>query len=100
MLTPAQITEFKTQGYLRSAKVLDDDQVEILRAEVERVITERDNADIPQPVLCHNFTHNEAAPVWQIVNIWQASAPFKSLTTNSMICEEMAQLTGADSLRI
>jgi hypothetical protein len=41
MLTPAQITEFKTQGYLRSAKVLDDDQVEILRAEVERVITER-----------------------------------------------------------
>ena len=35
MLTPAQINEFKTQGYLRGAKVLDDAEVEILRAEVE-----------------------------------------------------------------
>ncbi|MCF7759973.1 MAG: phytanoyl-CoA dioxygenase family protein [Cephaloticoccus sp.] len=100
MLTPAQIAEFKTQGYLRSAKVLDDAQVEILRAEVERVIDQRERTDIPQPVLCHNFTHNETAPVWQIVNIWEASAPFKRLTTNALICEEMAQLTGADSLRI
>jgi phytanoyl-CoA hydroxylase len=100
MLTPAQINEFQTQGYLRGAKVLDDAEVEILRAEVERVIAERDREDIPQPVLCHNFTHNEAAPVWQIVNIWEASPPFKTLTTNAVICEEMAQLTGADSLRI
>ena len=51
-------------------------------------------------MLCHNFTHNEAAPVWQIVNIWEASPPFKTLTTNAVICKEMAQLTGADSLRI
>ncbi len=100
MLTPTQITEFKTQGYLRGAKVLDDDQVEILRKEVERVITERDNESIPQPVLCHNFTHDDAAPVWQIVNIWEASAPFKALTKNPVICEEMAQLTEADNLRI
>ncbi|MFI5357322.1 MAG: phytanoyl-CoA dioxygenase family protein [Opitutales bacterium] len=100
MLSPAQINEFKTQGYLRGPKVIDDAEVETLRAEVERVIAQRDRADVKQPVLCHNFTHNEAAPVWQIVNIWEASPAFKHLTANRVVCEEMAQLTGASVLRI
>lgn len=100
MLTPAQIAEFKTQGYLRSAKVLTDAQVDELRAEMERVIEQRDRKDIPQPVLCHNFTHNEATPVWQIVNIWEASPAYARLTRQPVICEEMAQLTSATSLRI
>ncbi|MFM1850899.1 MAG: hypothetical protein RIS54_583 [Verrucomicrobiota bacterium] len=100
MLTPAQIAQFQSQGYLRGAKVLDDDQVETLRAEIERVIVDRDRDDIPQPVLCHNFTHDENAPVWQIVNIWEASPAFKGLIHNRQIAEEMAQLTGATELRI
>jgi len=100
MLTPAQIAEFQSQGYLRGAKVLSDEQVETLRSEIERVIVDRARTDIPQPVLCHNFTHNDEAPVWQIVNIWQASPAFKELIRNQQICEEMAQLTGATELRI
>lgn len=100
MLSPEQIAEFKSQGYLRGSKVLDDDQVERLRHEVERVIAERERTDVRQPVLCHNFTHDEANPVWQIVNIWEASEPFKELISHPTICEEMAQLTGADALRI
>lgn len=100
MLSPEQIAEFKSQGYLRGSKVLDDAQVETLQAEIDRVIAERERTDIPQPVLCHNFTHNEAAPVWQIVNIWEASAPFKELIRHPVICEEMAQLTDTDALRI
>jgi ectoine hydroxylase-related dioxygenase (phytanoyl-CoA dioxygenase family) len=100
MLTPAQIAEFKSQGYLRGATVIDDAQVEILRAEVERVIVDRNRTDIPQPVLCHNFTGNETAPVWQIVNIWEASDAYRELIRNETICEEMAQLTGANELRI
>ena len=33
MLTPVQINEFKTQGYLRGPKVLTDAQVDELRDE-------------------------------------------------------------------
>ena len=100
MLTPAQIAEFKSQGYLRGAKVLSDAEVEELRAEIQRVIDQRERKDIPQPVLCHNFTYNEAAPVWQIVNIWEASPAYARLIRQPVIGEEIAQLTGATALRI
>jgi phytanoyl-CoA hydroxylase len=100
MLTPAQIAEFKSTGYLRGAQVLTDAQVDELRVEVERVIAERERKDIPQPVLCHNFTGDETAPVWQIVNIWEASRPFAQLIRHPQIGEEIAQLTGASDLRI
>ena len=100
MLTPAQVAEFKSQGYLRGAKMLDDAQVDELRAEIDRVIEQRERKDIPQPVLCHNFTYNDKAPVWQIVNIWEASPAFARLIKHPVINEEMAQLTGAKTLRI
>lgn len=100
MLTPAQVAEFESQGYLRGAKMLADAQVEELRAEIDRVIDQRERKDIPQPVLCHNFTHNDATPVWQIVNIWEASPAFAQLIQHPVIGEEMAQLTGATALRI
>ena len=100
MLTPAQVAEFKSQGYLRGAKMLADAQVEELRAEIDRVIDQRERKDIPRPVLCHNFTHNDATPVWQIVNIWEASPAFAQLIKHPVIGEEMAQLTGATALRI
>ncbi len=100
MLTPAQVQEFKSTGYLRGPRVLSDAEVDVLRAEVERVIVDRERKDIPQPVLCHNFTHDETAPVWQIVNIWEASPPFARLIRTPAICEEIAQLTDATELRI
>lgn len=100
MLTPQQVAEFKSVGYLRGAKVISDAQVDVLRGEIERVINERERKDIPQPVLCHNFTGDETAPVWQIVNIWEASKPFGELIRNAQIGEEIAQLTGASDLRI
>lgn len=100
MLTPQQVAEFKSVGYLRGAKVLSDAQVDVLRGEIERVINERERKDIPQPVLCHNFTGDETAPVWQIVNIWEASKPFGELIRHPQIGEEIAQLTGANDLRI
>ncbi len=64
------------------------------------MIEQRERKDIPQPVLCHNFTYNDNAPVWQIVNIWEASPAFAKLIKHPVIGEEMAQLTGAKTLRI
>ncbi len=100
MLTPRQVAKFKTQGYLRGSKVISDAEVDKLRAEIERVIRERKRRNVRQPVLCHNFTGDEKAPVWQIVNIWEASRPFARLIRHPVICEEIAQLTGAGTLRI
>ncbi len=100
MLTPKQVATFKSQGYLRGSKVVSDAEVDVLRAEIERVIRQRSRKDITQPVLCHNFTHNKNAPVWQIVNIWEASLAFSRLIRHPVICDEIAQLTSARTLRI
>lgn len=105
MLTQQQIDQFNRDGYLRGGRVLTDEQIEVLRAELQRVIADDGKADVPQPVLLRNLngyaTDAAAAPVWQIVNIWEASQPFRNLLIeNAQIAEEMAQLTKASQLRI
>jgi phytanoyl-CoA hydroxylase len=100
MLTTAQVQEFEQNGFVLGGKVIEDDQIESLRTEVLRVIEERGCTDIPQPVMCHNLAKPDA-PIWQIVNIWMASEPFKTLITNRTICEEVAQLhNSAKGLRM
>jgi phytanoyl-CoA hydroxylase len=101
MLTPEQIKQFHRDGYLRSGKVLNDEQVELLRSELQRVIDDGDKPGVPQPVLLHNMNGDPNNAVWQIVNIWEASTPFRDLLiANPTIAEEMSQLTGASALRI
>ena len=98
MLTEAQIQTFRRDGYLKGGKVISDEQVAVLQSEVLRVIDGRGGPG-KQPVLLHNFGKDDA-PVWQIVNIWEASDPFFELIHNPTIVEEMAQLTQAKALRI
>ena len=100
MLTEQQVADFKANGYLNGGKVLADDEVEVLREEVMRVIEQRERSDIRQPVLVRNLSRDENAPVWQIVNIWQASEPFERLIHHPKIAHALAQLTGATELRI
>ncbi|WP_020575429.1 phytanoyl-CoA dioxygenase family protein [Actinopolymorpha alba] len=99
MLTEEQVKRFHADGFVKGGRVLTDDEVDELRAEMVRVIDERDRKDQPQPVHLANLGTDER-PIWQIVNIWQASEPFASLTRNSRITEELAQLTEANSLRM
>lgn len=100
MLTSQQIEQFKTEGYLKGGRVLSDEQVEELRSEMARVIDDHGKAGVPQPVLLTNLSGKPETPVWQIVNIWEASEPYRELISNPIITEEMAQLTGASTLRI
>jgi ectoine hydroxylase-related dioxygenase (phytanoyl-CoA dioxygenase family) len=100
MLTPDQVRQFFDVGYLRGPKVLGDDEVETLRAEVLRVIDDREKPDVAQPVLCHNLTGKPDQIVWQIVNIWQASDAFKAVVTGERVSSLIAQLTGAKELRV
>ena len=100
MLSEQQIRQFQQDGYVNGGPVLTDDEVETLRAEVMRVIAERDRPDVTQPILCRNLTGDEDAPVWQIVNIWQASPPFRRVMAHPAITKGISQLTGAHELRI
>jgi ectoine hydroxylase-related dioxygenase (phytanoyl-CoA dioxygenase family) len=99
MLTEAQVQQFKREGYLKGGRVLDDHAVGVLQEEITRVIRDVDKGG-RQPVRLANLTGDDTHPVWQIVNIWEASDPFQALIHNQQIGEEMAQLTGGQRLRI
>jgi hypothetical protein len=100
MLTQEQINFFRINGFVNGGKVLDDNEVDLLRSEIDRVIENDKKTDVPQPVLLRNLSGNDNAPVWQIVNIWEASEPFKKLMARECITEGLAQLTNAKTLRI
>src|SRR3954453_1774188 len=100
MLSEQQIAVFIANGYVKGNQILTDDQVDLLCSEIARVIDDREKENVPQPVLLRNLSGDEKAPVWQIVNIWQASAPFKDLIFHRQIAQEVAQLTQARELRI
>jgi ectoine hydroxylase-related dioxygenase (phytanoyl-CoA dioxygenase family) len=100
MLTSTQIEQFKADGFLNGGQVLSDEEVETLRDEVMRVIDDRERDDIPQPVHVRNMSRDDSKAVWQIVNIWEASKPFRKLISRKDITTGIAQLTGASELRI
>lgn len=99
MLSAEQLSRYNQDGFVKGSHVADDATVEILRSELERVIANRDQST-PQPVHIVNLTRDETAPIWQIVNIWQASEPFRKLMEHPTLLEEVAQLTQASQLRI
>jgi ectoine hydroxylase-related dioxygenase (phytanoyl-CoA dioxygenase family) len=100
MLAEQQIADFQANGFVNGGQLLSDEDVETLRAELARVIQDHEKPNVPQPVLLRNLAGDDSAPVWQIVNIWQASAPFKKLVGHPRIAEGIAQLTHATELRI
>jgi phytanoyl-CoA hydroxylase len=100
MLTIEQIEQYKRAGFVNGGPVLDDSTVETLQSEVLRVIDDRDHAGVPQPVRLVNLSSDEAHPIWQIVNIWEASPAFKALISNPKIAAMAAQLSSARELRV
>jgi ectoine hydroxylase-related dioxygenase (phytanoyl-CoA dioxygenase family) len=100
-LTPEQLATFADQGYVRGPRILTNDQIGLLQEETLRVIRDRDDASKPQPVLCHTLGGEGSAPVWQIVNIWMASEPFRELVTGDIVADLVAQLMPtAQELRV
>ncbi|WP_309118520.1 phytanoyl-CoA dioxygenase family protein [Paenibacillus sp.] len=107
MLTEAQIAEFHRNGFLKGDVVLNDEEVEALRAELDLVM---EGKSVKKPVLSHNMLGNNSLydnmkmtvteRVVQIVNIWMASDAFYKHASNRTICEEIAQLCGTDAVRI
>ena len=100
MLPPEKAAQFHENGFVRGACVLNDGFGEELRSELDRVIRETDQPGGRKPVHCRNLSGNDDAPVWQIVNIWEASDAFHRLIKDPTITGEIAQLTGAEELRL
>ena len=103
MLNVDQIQDFQKDGFLLGDRILDDDQVEELREELDRVIAEGpEEPDLSQSKATRiaNLGGNPDTPVWQIVNMWQASETFRDLTFHPVIVEEVAQLLNAEELRV
>jgi ectoine hydroxylase-related dioxygenase (phytanoyl-CoA dioxygenase family) len=99
MLTDDQVSTFAARGFVLGSHVLGDEELDVLRAELRRVIDDHDHLE-RRPVRLVNLGGDEAAPVWQIVNIWQASDAFEALVHHPVIAQEVAQLTGASELRL
>ncbi len=100
MLTQPQVEQFQRDGFLKGSRVLSDEEIALLQAETLRVIDQREDASVKQPVMVHNFTGDPERAVWQIVNICEASPPFMELVLNKTVAEEIAQLTDANEIRL
>ncbi len=98
MLTPEQVAQFQRDGFLKGSRVLGDAQVEALRAETLRVIDDHVNGTPRErrAVRVANLSGKAESPVWQIVNIWEASPDFEALLHNPLVVEEVAQLMQAE----
>lgn len=99
-LTRQQVALYHRNGFVNAGQVIDDAEVLRLQGELARVLRDRDRTDLPQPFRLTNFTGDEAHPLWQIVNIWQASEAFLDLLFNPRIIAAVQQATGARGLRL
>lgn len=100
MLTDEQVAAFHRDGFVTGSVVLSEQRVEELRSELDRVIAERDRPGVPHPVRVADLSRDADSPVWQVVNIWEASPAFREHIAEPAIVEEVAQLTGAGCLRV
>lgn len=94
-----QIEQYSRDGFCVGEVVLSDSELDELRGELDRVIADRDGPG-PQPVRLANLSRDPSMTVWQIVNIWQASEPFRRLLTKREIVDAAAVLSGAAELRV
>ena len=104
MLSDDQVAEFDRHGYLNGGRVIDDAAVDALRDELDRVIArgkEGFAAGEPRPVRIANLAAgNESGEVWQIVNIWEASAAFERLLYLKPITEGISRLAHHGDIQI
>ncbi len=104
MLSAKEVEEFRRNGCLIGGKVINDEDVEELRSELDRVIAAHQAGGFkdgePQPVMISNLGGRDDAIVWQVVNIWEASPAFRRLLYSQPVIEALHQLTGHKNLQV
>ena len=106
MLAASQIEEFHRQGFLNGGRILADDELEKLKRELDRILDKEATgfeSNEKQPVALRDLNGGKGVgknPVWQIVNIWEASPAFECLLYHSFIVKAISQLTAQANLMI
>lgn len=99
MFTEHQIEQYRQDGFIKGKRILSEPQIEELCAELDRVIEDQGSSDKPQPIRVADLGQ-PGNPVWQIVNIWQASPAFEKILSIPALQTALAQLTGTRDLRL
>ncbi|MDA1086950.1 MAG: phytanoyl-CoA dioxygenase family protein [Verrucomicrobia bacterium] len=112
MLSEQQVDEFDGDGFLNAGPVLDEALLARLTEELDRILEKGPDGFAerePQPVLFRDLAAggydgedggSGPTPVWQIVNIWEASPLFEGLIRHPFVVKASSQLTGFDSLQV
>lgn len=108
MLTTEQVKEFHNNGFVKGDIILNDEEVEILREQLDLVMN---GESVKKPILNRNLNQNKDSEfamkmaksdtVVQILNMWMVSDAFFNHAANQKICEDIAKLCNdTDTLRI
>ena len=114
MLTERQVDQFQRDGFLNAGTMLSAQVVEELSLILDDVIRRGPGGfpeGAPRPILFRDlhasqsgdYTSKELVtdhPVWQILNIWEASPVFRRLIHNPSIVTAISQLSGFADLQV
>jgi len=96
-------TPVRTGWLSHAGPMLDDAELAELRGELDEVLRrgpEGFGGSPRRPVLFRNLSGRPDAPVWQIVNMWEAAPAFERLIRHRGIVEAISQLTQMADLMV
>jgi phytanoyl-CoA hydroxylase len=100
LLDSAQLARFHRDGFLRGPQVVDAEGLTALRQELARVINDKGKPGVPQPMGINNLAGDQTHPVWQVVNIWEASEPYWKLLNIPGLGATIQKLIGGNEIRL
>jgi phytanoyl-CoA hydroxylase len=107
VVSPAQVEQFYRDGYLKFGRVVEDAEVERLRAELDRVTAEeaegtRGGERPPEFAYGHHRKGQErvARAIHQFVNIWKVAPAYRDVLDNPRITGAARDLMGAERIRL
>jgi hypothetical protein len=107
-----QVAQFQRDGFLNGGPMLSPEEVQELSVALDEIIRRGPDgfrSDEPRPVLFRDLNgsgdsmggmQGAGRPVWQIVNMWEASDPFRQLLHNPAIVEAISRLSGFRDLQV
>lgn len=106
MLAAEQIASFERDGFLNSGPVLEESEINDIADGLSDIIDIGPDGFAegqPQPVSYRDLRGGDEAsgnPVWQIVNIWEASPAFERLIYNPYVVQAISELTSQRNLQV
>lgn len=107
VLTQEQVERFYRDGYMKFGRILDLEQVERLRAALDRTIAEereRESDDGLPPEFAYGHDRptdrKEGRAIHQFVNMWKVVPEYREVIRNPRITGAVRDLMGVDRVRL